>query len=141
MGRRRVLRATAAIATLALAPRAWGHEYFVPHIRISHPWCRATAPGAVAATVCMTFDEVTRTDRLIRIESPVAEGAEMGGSRSGEPIDFEVPEGRDTNLSEIGTTVRLIGLRQPLLLGRSYPLLLAFELGGEVNATLDVAYE
>ena len=138
--RRRVLRLGIGLGAACLWPGARAHEYFVPHIRISHPWCRETAADAPFAIVCMTFDEVTRSDRLVKVETPVAERAEIGGRATG-PVDVEIVEGRTTELGEAGVHVRLVGLKQALVLGRSYPLTLVFAQSGAVEATLDVAYQ
>jgi copper(I)-binding protein len=138
--RRRLLRAGAATAFVLASPWALGHEYYTRNLRISHPWTRATAGDATSAVVCMTIDEVIKADRLIGIESPVAAGAEMVGAAAAAPLDIALPLGKEIILSELGSVVRLVGLRHPLELGRSYPLTLVFADGGEVEATLDVAY-
>ncbi|HEV7577924.1 MAG TPA: copper chaperone PCu(A)C [Caldimonas sp.] len=137
--RRDVLRfSAAAIVPAAYAP-AWAHEYYVPTLRVSHPWCRATPADAAFAVVCITFDEVREADRLIGIDTTVASAAELSG-RPGRAIDFPIPAGRDSVLGEEGTVLRLTGLTQSLELGRSYPFRLVFAKGGAVDATLDVAY-
>jgi copper(I)-binding protein len=84
---------------------------------------------------------VTLSDRLIGVESTVASHAEMGGSKQGAKIDLLIPAGVDTVLTETGTFIRLMGLRHPLEVGRSYPLRLVFEKGGAVDADIDVDYE
>ena len=88
----------------------------------------------------MKFDEVTVADRLIGVETPVAEGAELVGAGTGAGVDLLIPEGQETLLSDDGTHVRLVGLKHPLFIGRSYPLQLSFEKGGMVNARLTVDY-
>lgn len=143
---RLIHRRGALVAGLALGASLVGRpasacEYFGPTLRVTHPWTRATAPGATTAMVCMKFDEVTQADRLIRVETPVATGADMGGQLAGPRVDFAVPEGRETLLSETGTYLRLTGLNFPLEVGRSYPLVLVFERGGVMNATVTVDFE
>jgi hypothetical protein len=109
-------------------------------LRFTQPWTRATADGAAFAIVCMSFDEVTTTDRLIKVETPVASGAEMGGVGAGPVVDFLIPEGKESVLSETGTFIKLVGLRHPLEAGRTFPFTLTFEKGGVVEGDLDVAY-
>jgi len=92
------------------------------------------------AIVCITFDEVRAADRLVLVETPVAASAELFDGNVARAVDFPIPDGRDTELGEAGTVLRLTGLAQALELGRSYPLRLVFAQGGEVSATLDVAY-
>jgi periplasmic copper chaperone A len=89
----------------------------------------------------MKFDEVSETDRLIGVETPVAANAYLvGEGASGAGVNLLIPAGRETLLSEDGTHVRLEGLKHALLVGRIYPLQLAFEKGGIVNAKLNVDY-
>jgi len=129
-----------AVSVSLLVPTARACEFFTATLRITHPWTRATAAGDPFAVVCLTFDEVSKTDRLIGVESPVAAGAEMGGDQTGGPVDVLIPAGRETVLSEEGVHVRLVGLRHPLELARTYPLTLIFEKGGAVGTKLSVDY-
>ena len=139
--RRRLLHAgLAAGAALWLPSRARACEYFSPTLRVLHPWTRASPHGATTAMVSMKFDEVTEGDRLIAVSTPVAAAAEMGGQSAAPAVDFAVPAGRESELSEHGTYLRLVGLKLPLEVGRSYPLKLTFEVGGIVAATLSVDY-
>ena len=153
--RRDVLHSTLALGVALLAPAARACEFFSPTLRILHPWTRASEPNASTAVVCMGFDEVSRDDRLIQVLTPVAAAAEMGGvvltgfanksgtgtgSSAGPGLDFLIPAGQESALSEGGRFVRLLDLRHPLEVGRSYPLTLVFEQGGTVNATLTVDF-
>ena len=147
--RRNVLRGSLALGVALLAPAARACEFFSPTMRILHPWTRASEPGASTAVVCMRFDEVIRDDRLIQLQTPVAAAAELGGvaldgsgsrNNAGTGLDFPIPAGRESALSEGGRFVRLLGLRHPLEVGRSYPLTLVFEQGGVVDATLTVDF-
>jgi copper(I)-binding protein len=138
--RRIFLRAGLAVSTALLVPTARACEVFTSTLRITHPWTRATAAGDPFAVVCLTFDEVTSTDRLIGVKSPVATGAEMGGDPSGGPVDLLIPAGRETVFSEEGVHVRLVGLKHPLGLGRAYPLTLIFEKGGSIGTVFSVDY-
>lgn len=138
--RRELLRATAALGLLGLAPQSRACEYFTTTLRVTHPWTRATASDANSAILITRFDEVTSTDRLIAVETPVAGRAELVTGNTTGKIDLEIPEGLLTELSEDGTYIRLLDLAHPLKLGRSYPLLLSFEKGGIAHATLNVDY-
>jgi copper(I)-binding protein len=139
--RRHVLRAAFAGGLVSCLPRARACEFFGANLRITHPWTRATAAGASTAIVSMKFDEVTQADRLIGIETPVAAGAEMGGLQiDGKELSFALAAGQNYELSETGSFVRLLGLKHPLALGRSYPLTLVFEHSGRIAAELSVDY-
>lgn len=129
-----------AAASLSLAPPARACEFFALTLRVWHPWARATSEGDSTAIVSMKFDEVTRSDRLIAVETPVAEAAELGGLQPSPQVDFAIPQGRETQLTESGTFLRLTGLKHPLGVGRSYPLRLQFAEGGEVLAQLNIDF-
>ncbi|MCV2353545.1 copper chaperone PCu(A)C [Paucibacter sp. B2R-40] len=141
--RRHLLRAAAAAGLGACLPRARACEFFCTTLRVTHPWTRASAPGATSAVINMKFDEVLQDDRLIGIETPVAASAEIGraGSRDKRAVDFAIPAGQETELSETGTFIRLTGLKHPLEIARSYPLTLVFEKGGSIEADLSVDYD
>jgi len=138
--RRRALRALAALGAATAWPQARACEFFTATLRITHPWARASTPGDATAVVNMRFDEVMVTDRLIGVQSLLAEGAELGGTAAGRALDLAIPAGRETQLSEDGVHLRLVGLRMPLLEGRSYPMRLIFEQGGIVNASLSIDF-
>ena len=138
--RRKLLRAGLASGLALVLPQARACEFFSTHLRIVHPWARASAADADFAVLNMSFDQVSSADRLIRVETPVADGAELGGAGSDDGIDLPIPQGQTTVLSESGVHVRLVGLRQALEVGRSYPLTLVFAYGGTVNASLNVDF-
>lgn len=138
--RRKLLQlGCASGAGLLLAP-AQACEFYAAHLRITHPWTRATAPGASEAVVCMKFDEVARSDRLVRASTPVASGAALGGIGAAPVLDFAIPAGRETLLAETATYLLLTGLQLPLEVARQYPLTLEFASGAVVEATLSVDY-
>ncbi|RQO54745.1 hypothetical protein DBR47_22005 [Paucibacter sp. KBW04] len=118
-------------------------EFYTTHLRITHPWTRVSAPGQTTAIISLKFDEVTKSDRLIGVSTPVAQGAVLGGPGASESqaLNYLVPAGRETLFSEQGLHIRLTGLRHPLEMARSYPLSLLFEQGGRVEADLSVDYE
>lgn len=136
--RRAALRAGLAFGAALALPQARACEYFADNLRITHPWCKATRPGATSVVVSMMFDQVTRPDRLIGVQTMVAEGAEIGGQLARSTVDFAIPEGGETHLVEHGTYLRLTGLKFPLEVARTYPMVLRFEHGGVVQATLNV---
>lgn len=138
--RRVALRLGAAFGAGLLMKPVAACEIPAGTFTIVHPWARATADDAVAAAVCMTFHEVVESDRLVGAESPVCERAEMGGTGAGPLVDFLIPEGQTTVLSEEGTFLRLVGLKFPLPVGRQYPLTLMFQKAGPVRASLHIDY-
>lgn len=128
---------------LALAPWAGSSracEFYAPNFTLIHPWTRASRPDATSAIVSMKFQNVTRADRLIGVQTLVAESAELGGEGAGPRLDFPIPQGQDSELAETGVHLRLLGLKLPLEVARSYPMTLVFANAGEVRATLNVDF-
>ncbi|MEK8050019.1 copper chaperone PCu(A)C [Ideonella sp. DXS22W] len=138
--RRQCLRAALGLGAAGLLPSARACEFFAPTLRIFHPWTRATAEGADEAVVSMKFDGVQRADRLVGVQTPVALHADIAGALARPVVDFAIPAGRDSELAEGGTWLRLSGLQMPLHVGRAYPLTLQFEHGGEVPAQLSIDF-
>lgn len=143
--RRHVLRAGLILSASLVTPATRACEFFSTHLRITHPWTRASAEGDRSAVVCMRFDDVLRDDRLIGVETPVAGAAELAGvDQWGAPakpvLDLAIAQGQETLLSEAGTHIRLLDLRLPLEAGRAYPLTLTFAGGGVIQASLSVDF-
>ena len=140
---RRHLLLAAGGTCLGLARPAQACEFFSSHLRIWHPWTRATRVDADTAKLCMRFDEVQRTDRLIGVETPVAGGvrlADVGAPATGDGLSLLIREGQALTLAEDGLYLELLDLQQPLQIGRSYALRLIFESAEPVNAMLNVDY-
>lgn len=129
----------ALVAGLAL-PSARACEFFAATLRVWHPWTYALRPGETTAIVSLSFDQVTAADRLVGVSTPVATGAELVVRGAAGPVALDIPEGRETVLREDRDFIRLTGIEEPLLIGRSYPLRLAFEKGGTVQAQLNIDY-
>lgn len=139
--RRDALRAGLALCASLVLPSARACEFFTTTLRVTHPWTRATAPGAEFAVLCMKFDEVVVSDRLIGVETPIASGAELVDEGAVSGVNLLIPKGKETLLGEEGRHIRLVGLKHPLQVARTYPLTLMFEKGGVVIADLSVDYE
>jgi copper(I)-binding protein len=126
----------AALAGLVVRP-ARACEFITDTLRVTHPWARASEPGATFALLGMRIDEVIRADRLVEVSTPIATGAELAGA-PGRPLDMEIPQGSVLDFSDTGIQLRLTGLKAPLFTGRDYPLTIVFAHGGVVDARLIV---
>lgn len=139
--RRWLLRSGLALAGAAWLPATKACEVQAEFLRVLHPWTRATAPDAEFAVLCMRIDEVTADDRLIGIETPVADRAWVADAPAGQPLNFVIAAGSTIDMNEQGLHLRLAPLRLPLHAGRSYPLQLTFARSGVVRTTLSVDFQ
>jgi len=135
--RRMILRMSVSAALAWITPRAYACEFVTDTLRVTHPWSRATEPGAQSAVLGMRIDQVTQADRLIEVRTPIATGAELA-QRPGRPLDLEILPGNEIDFSEADVHLRLTGLKSQLFTGRDYPLVLVFQRGGVVDARLIV---
>ena len=139
--RRWMLRSGLALAGAAWLPAAQACEVQGEFLRVTHPWTRATAPGAEYGVLCMRIDEVTADDQLIDVHTPVADGVVLVGAALGAPLNLAIPAGSNIDMNEHGLHLRLAPLRLALHAGRSYPLQLTFARSGVVRTTLSVDFQ
>lgn len=143
MHRRGLLRAGVAGSLVLLGAPARACEFFTPTLRVFHPWARATLEDDTTARVFMKFDDVREDDRLIGVQTMLANGAEIAGpgvKRRDGVVDLAIPRGQTTELNEAGLHLRLLDLQWQLQVLRSYPLDLLFEKGGIVKASLSIDF-
>lgn len=147
VSRRAALHAGLALCASSVVPAARACEFFSPRLRVYHPWTRVTPESAPFANVFMRVDQVTGPDRLIGVETMVATRAQLIGmgtdkdkDKDQSGVDLSFQPGSELVMSEAGIHLRLLGLTQPLLIGRTYPMRLVFEQGGPLDAQLSVDY-
>lgn len=137
----------AVAATLLLSTAgALAHGYKAGTVEIDHPWSRATAPSAPNGAAYFVLNNAGKEeDRLTSASSPVAEKAELhthiadNGVMKMRPVTaIEVVPGSPTPLAPGGLHIMLLGLKQPLVKGKAFPLTLVFEKGGPVTVQVEV---
>jgi copper(I)-binding protein len=134
---KRFKRGLCLLAYLAALGSAAAHEYYGKGSTLVHPWAEPSAPAATSAEVFMHFDNVEQPDRLLRADSELAERVEVRG-RDGKPASKGIEIGPQTVLKPGGARLVLIGLKQPLETGRSYPLALTFEKSGTMRVMVSI---
>lgn len=152
------MRCTTYFAVLALALNACSSGARVPEIEVQDPWARAVTgmgeqsqPGESSSgeTVLMGMNGAAymvlrnnggAPDRLLRVESEVAEAVELhivemkDDVMSMHPVEFiEVPARGQVELKPGGLHVMLIGLKGELKPGENLTLLLLFERSDEMT--------
>jgi hypothetical protein len=132
MNLRHGLRATFLLWLLAAWPASAGE------LTITGAWARTTAPGVGIGAIYLTIDNASaKSDRLLKLSTPVAGGAEVhrtevldGIVRMREVAVLHVAAGEHIEFRPGGHHVMLTGLKQPLVEGQVFDLELVFEVSG-----------
>jgi periplasmic copper chaperone A len=113
-------------------------------IRVDNAWSRAAMQGRTGV-VYLTITDSGEADRLLSIASPVATKAELHESFTEQGVTkmravagLAVAPGAPVTLAPGGYHIMLMGLKQPLKEGDSFPVTLRFEHAGELSATVVV---
>ncbi len=116
-------------------------------ITADHPWARATPAGLkIGAAYVTLINTGTSSDQLQGATTPVADKVqfhrateENGVARMRELRTVEVAPGGKVTFSPGDLHMMLLGLKQPLKEGQSFPLTLDFEKAGKIEVTVSVA--
>lgn len=131
------------LAAAALPGAAAAHDFTLGALKIDHPWARATV--AKTGGAFLSIANGGAADRLLKAESPVAETVQIHTSikegdvmRMREVEGIDLPAGETVKLQPGGYHIMLIGLKQPLKLGETFPLTLTFEKAGTIDVTVEI---
>ncbi|MEP7101628.1 MAG: copper chaperone PCu(A)C [Burkholderiales bacterium] len=141
--------AGAALFTLFTLGAAHAHGGHAGDVGITHPFATPTPAGAVngAAYIVTLENTGKQPDRLLRISTPIAQRAEIhtmtldanGVMRMREVTDIPLVPGTPVKMRPgEGYHFMLIGLKQPLKEGDSFPLTMEFERGGKTEVKVVV---
>lgn len=116
-------------------------------IVVDHPWARATPAGAkTGAVYVMLINNGSTGDRLLSATTPVADKVQLhsatednGISRMREMRTVEVAPGAKVSFNPGGLHIMVVGLKQPLKEGQSFPLTLTFEKAGKEEVSVPIA--
>jgi len=116
-------------------------------IVVEPPWARATPAGARTGAVYVTLaNNGSSSDRLLSAATPVADqvqfhstSEENGVSRMREMRTVEVTPGARVAFSPGGMHIMLVGLKQPLKEGQTFPMTLNFEKAGKIDLMVPIA--
>ena len=134
------MKKISVLLAILLAAVAHAQELKVGTIIIGHPWARAT-PGAVKNSAAfMVFDNQGSADKLISVTGDIAKDiqihsmiTEAGVMKMREIKSLDIPANGKAELKPGGFHVMLIGLKDGLKEGATFPLKLKFEKAGEVT--------
>ncbi|MGA3399609.1 MAG: copper chaperone PCu(A)C [Acetobacteraceae bacterium] len=114
-------------------------------ISLEHVWARASAGNATTAAAYLTVTDNGRSDRLIGASTPIADMAELhetindNGVMKMRPVAaIALEPGKPVSFKPGGYHVMLMGLKNPLKAGDSFPLTLTFEHAQPVTVTAHV---
>lgn len=146
----RRLFATGSVAFLLLAgglTTAIAQSKQAGTLSITSPWTRATPPKARTAGGFVTIENSGETpDRLLGAASPIAGRVEIHEMRMDDgtmimrPSEdgIEIPAGGKATLAPGGTHIMFMGLKGDLVQGDTIPVMLNFELAGDVDVLFPV---
>lgn len=109
-------------------------------LSVERPWARATPPGTSVGGAYFVIMNPGSEDRLLRIDSPVATTAAIhqmsmkGGLMQMRPLESVlVPAHGQLQFTPESLHVMLMGLKQPLVEGRHFPMTLVFQNAGAIH--------
>jgi copper(I)-binding protein len=144
----KILRMTgAALAAVLLTGPVLADDVTLGDIKIEHPWARATAASGQTGVVYLKLEnDGTVPDRLVAAASPAADTVELhtnlmenGMMMMREVKAIDLGPDAPVVLAPDGLHIMLIGLKEPLVKGKRFPLTLTFEKAGSV--TVEVAIQ
>lgn len=115
-------------------------------LTVTNAWSRSTPPGVKVGVVYFTLKNDTgKSDRLLRISSPVAEDVQVhhteildGIARMREVAVLHVDAGQTLEFAPNAMHIMLIGLKKPLVTGQTFDLDLQFEVAGTRKVAVTV---
>ncbi len=141
-------RLAVAGALLALSAQAlWAHEYKLGDLEITHPWSRATLPGAkVAAGYLVIVNKGAAPDKLVGVTGGIAGKAEIhqmsmtDGVMTMRPVEggVEIPANGELTLDPGSFHIMFMDLNAPAVEGVKFPGTLTFEKAGTVDVEFAV---
>lgn len=112
---------------------------------VDQPWARATAGGGSTGSAYLTLTAHGQGDRLTGASTPAADMAELHRSSEDHGVmrmrpveDLALEPGKPVTLAPGGLHLMLMGLKQPLKLGASFPLTLTFEHAPPVTVQVPI---
>src|SRR5215471_1668403 len=114
-------------------------------IRVVEAWSLPTPPGIDVGVAYFIIRNAGKSDRLLRVSSPVAKSAELhvsavknGVMKMEDLASVEVGSDAPVSFEPSGRHVMLVGLKKPLKEGDVFPLTLTFANAGQVKTSVRV---
>jgi len=134
------------VVAAGLAGPVSAHEYKLKNLEIIHPWARASIGHARAgAAYVVISNEGDEVDRLVAVTSNVAKHVALhthkmdGDVMKMMPVKaIELAPGAPVALEPGGLHIMLMGLKGPLVEGKTFPLTLTFEKSGSIEVEVHI---
>ena len=147
--RARCLAGAAALALALTSAAAWAHGANAGDIAIAHPFATPSLAGTTSGAAYLATLENTGTsaDKLVRASTPVAARVEIhtmavdaqGVMRMREIDGIALaPKAKVQMRPGTGMHLMLVGLKEPLKEGATFPMTLQFERAGTVEVKVVV---
>ena len=142
------LRALALVLAITVSSAASAHEYSQGAITVTHPWARATAPGATTGAGYLKIVNKGATPvRFLGAKTDIATTVEIhsmsmdGGVMRMRPVagGLVIPAHGEVALKPGANHLMLIGLKRPLVEENMEPMTLLFD--GGVSMDIDLYVE
>lgn len=140
-----MLRRLLFMALLAIAGSAWAGN---KEVVVGSAWVSETVPGQTTASVRLVLTSVAGSGKLVAVESPAAESAEMqrmwpsgGKIKMSKVRNVRLPRGHAVEFGGQDVSLMLLGLKHPLKVGDHVPVSLTVLLSGGQKVTVDAKAE
>jgi periplasmic copper chaperone A len=114
-------------------------------IQVSDAWARASIGGATAGAVYATVTGGAQPDQLVGVSTPVAAKAEAHESFTENGVmkmrpapAIAIPPDKPVTFAPGGYHIMLMGLKQPLNVGQSFPMTMTFAHAPPVTVDVHV---
>ena len=138
-------RTAATLAALMLAGCAQRHSGS-PEISITNAWSRATVSGQSSAAAYLTIaNRGDGDERLLKVSTPIGQATlhsssmDNGIMRMRSVAVLVIPAHSTVELKPGGMHIMIMGVKQPLQAGSTFPLTLDFDRSGKRIVSIQVA--
>ena len=130
----------------ALSASVSAQQNALGDLSVERPWARELPPVAPNGAAYLRIENAgNAADRIVSASSPIAKRVELhahetdGGVMKMRHVhSVEVPARGAVSFEPGRMHVMLIGLKEPLVAGRSFPLTLGFQNAGEIEVTVEI---
>ena len=142
-------RLLGGVLACVLSATATAQHYMLGDLSIHRPWSRELPPVAPNGAAYFRVENGgSATVRIVSVSTPIADRAELHAHETDGGVmkmrhlhEVEVPAGGEISFEPGGLHVMLIGLKQPLKAGESYPLAVEFDAAGTIEVMVEITRE